>query len=81
MQSKSTILNNIPLAPDLGDLQHERDFTQVKAWMQHWPNLTSEQSKVNFLMYLKQKRDMGDQHAEETLKTLTARWLEEKFIP
>ena len=82
MQPKSTILNNIPLAPDLGELQHERDFTQIKAWMQHWPKLGSEEAKVNFLVMLKTRRDQfEDAHAGECFKTLAAKWIEERLMP
>ena len=82
IQPRSMILNNAALAPDLGDLQHDRDFTQIKAWMQHWPKLGSEQAKVNFLVMLKTRRDQfEDAHAGECFKTLAARWIEERLMP
>lgn len=80
-QPHSTVLKT-PLAPDLGTLQHERDFTQIKAWMQHWPKLGSEDAKVNFLVMLKRRRDQfEDKHAGEVFKTLAERWIEERLMP
>lgn len=80
-QPRSTILNNTALAPDMGVLQHERDFTQVKAWMQHWPKLGSEDAKVNFLVMLKTRRDQfEDAHAGECFKTLAGMWIEERLM-
>ena len=80
-QPRSTILN-APLAPDLCMLQHERDFSQIKAWMQHWPKLGSEEAKVNFLVMLKRRRDQfDDAHAGECFKTLAGKWVEERLLP
>lgn len=82
MPPRSTILKNAKLAPDMGALQHERDFTQINAWRNHWPTIESEQAKVNFLMMIKSRRDQFDDlHAAVALKELTAKWLEEKFVP
>lgn len=80
-QPRSTILN-APLAPDLGTLQHERDFTQIKAWMQHWPKLGSEEAKCNFLLMLKRRRDQfDDKHAGECFSTLATKWIDEELLP
>jgi hypothetical protein len=77
---KSTILNNRRLSPEMGTLQHERDFSYVNAYLNHWSKLETEQSKMNFLVMLKARRDQcNDEAARDVLKELAVKWVEEKY--
>jgi hypothetical protein len=79
---RSTVLNNAQLAPNLGTLQHEREFDQRNAWVEHWARLQDDQTKVNFLLMLKARRDShDDKQARFTLNHLTQMWLNEKYVP
>ena len=78
----STVLKGTQLSPDMSALQHERDFTQIKAWRQHWPTLQSEAAKMNFLIMLKMRRDQFDDlHAAVVFKELAAQWIDERYMP
>lgn len=64
----------------LEPLQHEKGWTQVAAWRAHWNALTDEQLKVNFLLMLKERRDlMRDKAAGDVLAELAELWVFEAF--
>jgi len=67
---------------DLSALQHEREHSKPKAWIEHWGTINSEPAKVNFLMMLKSRRDnYRDQEAGGVLNYLVELWLGEEYIP
>jgi hypothetical protein len=66
----------------LSPLQHERKHSTEEAWVARWENMVNEDSKINFLAMLKERRDLrGDDSAGRVLLELNQRWLSEKYIP
>ena len=70
-----------PVSVKLGALQHERDFDQAAAWLEHWTTLIEERSKVNFLVMLKGRRDNNnDYKAGQAFATLATQWIDERYL-
>lgn len=58
--------------------ENNPDFAQM--WRKYYDVLLLEQSRVNFLMTLKERRDVRkDEQAGILLEELTARWVREKW--
>lgn len=78
---RSKVLHDAQLAPDMGVLQHERNFDQLEAWRQHWTTLKDDGAKTNFLLMLKSRRDVFDDlTAAVAVKELALRWIDERYV-
>ena len=63
-------------------MQHERNHSVEEAWVSQWNAMASEEAKINFLVMLKERRDMQkDDTARRALLNLASRWISEKYIP
>lgn len=70
------------MAGFLSPLQHERQHSVEDAWIAQWNAMLSEEAKINFLMMLKERRDLQkDDVARRALLNLASRWISEKYIP
>ena len=67
---------------NLGALQHEKGFDQVKAWIEAYETATTERGRVNLLLMLKSRKfDHRDDQAAVCLDTLAVRWLDSPLLP
>ncbi len=64
----------------LGNLQHERGFSQVDAWMSHWESLLDDRSKADFLLMLKERGSrQKDEQTIGVFRHLAGMWIDESY--